>query len=97
MPDTPEGIGALKWSFLKEDDGKLYLMQGKTRLAEILNPAIKMMLVAAPQLWTGANDLLVATDSIKDFEHQPEVVQRMGNALAKAVGKTNWREVVQSS
>lgn len=96
MPDTPEGIGALKFSLIREGP-IVKLMRGSTLIATLAPGADDYLhlLVSSPQLWTAANDILVASDSIKDYEHQPEVVKRLGNAVAKSVDKGNWREVLQ--
>lgn len=97
MSDTPEGLGSRKWSLYVDSTGQLLLMQGNKTIATIHDAAAKHLLVSAPQLWTEANDLLVATKAaLTNGEEFPTAVLRLGNVVAKAVNKTGWGQVSQS-
>ena len=103
MAESTEGVGFWKWSF-EPVNGELFLNQGKYRLAR-LEPLpvetgldqskVRGVLVTAPQLWDAANEL------VKEWQRQRSIVcttemDRLMNAVAKAVGKTTWSDVAQA-
>lgn len=101
MDVTAEGIGERKWSF---DEEGLELRQGASCLAT-LNPSVaepvKHLLVTAPQLWAAANEVChleyVVVDEGKpeNFTEMAEAMERLRNMVAKAVGKQDWKDVLQ--
>lgn len=97
MSVTPEGIGGKKWSLYVDSTGQLLLMEGNKTIASIVDANFKHLLVAAPQLWTEANELLVATKAAMPAnEALPAAVERLSNVVAKAVNKDDWRKVSQA-
>lgn len=101
MAESAEGIGARKWSLLKDGD-VVVVHQGITPLAA-LTPAgeqVKHLIVTAPQLWEAANDLLKVLSNIIPPDGPPglaliKATERVGNMVAKSVDKADWRKVVQ--
>lgn len=91
MIESAEGIGSRKWSFLPGEHG-LDLMEGTKRLATLTDEGKKVLhlLVTAPQLWEAANEV------IKSEYESIDGVNRLMNAVAKSVGKDDWKKVLQS-
>jgi hypothetical protein len=86
-------------------DPPVALMQGKDKLADLTEEGrkVQVLLVTAPQLWEAANEFLrqLASDEGADAknamsEAQVATVSRLGNMVAKAVGKDAWGKVLQS-
>ena len=101
MIDTPEGIASQKWSFQVDgESGELTLSQGAIRLAKLTKTGetFKLLLVTCPQLWNAANDVVLLATKIADKNGEqvhPEI-KLLGEMVAKAVGKQDWRTVLQS-
>jgi hypothetical protein len=106
MVETAEGIGSRKWSFVREgesaSDECLVLMEGKTRLAELTKDgeAVFALLVTAPQLWAAANALILALHAapkplLDASPAQQSAANLLAYMVAKAVGKTDWKNVAQ--
>lgn len=95
MYETPEGIGSRKFS-LRREDHILTLMQGATPLAALSPEGEKVMflLVTAPQLWESANDVLRILHKAQAGALGP-ASKRLGNMIAKSVGKDKWADVEQ--
>lgn len=102
MSETAEGIGGRKWSLLRVREDAIALMEGKTEVALMTSPLgdqTKLLLVTAPQLWAAANELIKVADSINLQEHvggkTNAALKQLADMVAKAVGKTDWKEVLQ--
>lgn len=102
MAESAEGIGSRKWSLLREDDG-VWLMQGAHRIARLekMGEAVLLLLVTAPQLWDAANDVMKQTDgagpsALEDSGLTVGARDYLGNMVAKAVGKQDWKDVAQA-
>lgn len=105
MASVDEGIGGRKWSFERSKDGVLVLMEGKTPLAALTpeGEKLQLLLVTAPQLWSDGNEavkvtryqLEAITNDASMTKAQAAIV-RLGNSIAKAVGKGNWLKVSQA-
>lgn len=101
MVETPEGIGARKFSMLRQEsldsNKKVSLMQGSTELAALTpaGEAVFRLLVTSPQLWDAANAFILKAAGEAFVETFPEF-QTLKAMVAKAVGKDSWKEVSQS-
>lgn len=95
MIESAEWIGGRKWSLERDAEGAR-LQQGVTQLAR-LSPAgekAQLLLVTAPQLWDAANELVKLVAAGREAMGTDELV-RLANMVAKAVGKTEWKDVLQ--
>lgn len=105
MVESAEGIGSRKWSLDREgrelarDDPShsVRLMEGTKWLASLTHEgeAVLHLLVTAPQLWGAANDLVKLIASGREAMGSAEATA-LANTVAKAVGKDDWRQVLQS-
>lgn len=102
MVESAEGIGGRKWSLLNEADG-LWLMEGTKKLARLADDGRMVMhlLVTAPQLWAAANEVArkthgIGPSALDDAGLCSDDVERLANAVAKAVNKSQFVDVLQS-
>lgn len=84
-------------------DPPIKLMQGAVELAPLL-PAgkqVKFLLVTAPQLWEAANEVVaaerafLAKDTNVNADRCATAVTALADMVAKAVGKQDWKDVLQ--
>lgn len=102
MSEIAEGIGGRKWSLGRElVSGQLAVMQGKSHMATLTDSAtepcgkhVAHLIVTAPQLWAAANAICLQWNENRLF-HTPEMLA-LCNMVAKAVGKSDFRNVKQS-
>lgn len=111
MAESAEGIGGRKWSLGRLDGERVGVYQGKHLLAELaagelpeaarveVVPAkVQSLIVTAPQLWDAANEFIKAfraphADPSQGVLEAAE--KRLSDMVAKAVGKTDWKDVLQ--
>lgn len=109
MNDTPEGMSGRKFSFLREpfqgdetkivpNGGPIWLMQGAIPLASLTKTGdeIKFLLVTSPQLWSAANEVVYEAVKLVGYEKLNPQLKALAQMVAKAVGKAEWRGVLQS-
>lgn len=97
MSEIAEGIGGVQWGFEPTRMGT-FLTEGKNRLAEVTTAGMryKMLLATAPELWDAANEVIKALESgVEVSQPQADALHRLRNVVAKAVGKTDWKDVAQ--